>query len=391
MRSIFFRPTGRFPQTVAEARNLPAEQMLIRGEIHEVEFLQDTRGLSIYAGGNLNSGEIDSRLNAAATIADQATGYQIATNTLTYISRMITRQRFYEFAPGDYVPIHVGEGAFAADFLFNQVLSVAEDFEAGNIRQGSANQRMSAADMAIASVPQKTQFWAKDVSYSIIEVEQAIRANSWDPIMLKMEARKKNWDLGLQATAILGLASDPTNFPGLLTNPNVNTNLSVITKAINTMSATEFATFVAALIPAYLTNTGSATYPDTFLMPQDDYIACAGVMVQNVIAAGSGTYVGMSIIDYLEMAFRKQCRNPNFRIVPMYYAQAAVNNTLRGLNKAFYALYRMNPEDIEMNIPVDLTVLQAGTINNFQFQQAAYGQYTGVVAKAPLRLLLFKY
>jgi hypothetical protein len=42
-----------------------------------------------------------------------------------------------------------------------------------------------------------------------------------------------------------------------------------------------------------------------------------------------------------------------------------------------------------MDIPVDITVTQPNTLNNFQFQDAAYGQYTGVAAYKPLEVLYF--
>jgi hypothetical protein len=42
-----------------------------------------------------------------------------------------------------------------------------------------------------------------------------------------------------------------------------------------------------------------------------------------------------------------------------------------------------------MDIPVDFTMTQAGTLNNFQFQDAAYGQFTGVGIYRLLELVYF--
>lgn len=44
-----------------------------------------------------------------------------------------------------------------------------------------------------------------------------------------------------------------------------------------------------------------------------------------------------------------------------------------------------------MDIPVDLTITQPNTVNNFQFQDAGYGQYTGVGVMRPLEVLYFDY
>lgn len=388
MVSVFYRGTGKFV-AAGQKPDSAAGEIVRRGEIYAPEFLGDTRGRSIFQRGDRLNG-VDERLNASGDTADSATGYQITIDTLTYIIKQVSEQKFYKVPFADYLPVIVGEGAFAQDLLFNRTYSVAEDFEAGNIRQGSAEARLSQADAAIDGVTQLTQFWAKGVGYTLIEVEQALRANSWDPIMGKHESRKTNWDLGLQITAFFGLATD-SRFPGLLTNSNFNVNTAIITKYISSMTAAEFATFLAAFLQAYVTNVGSTEMPDMFIMPQTDYIACSQIMVQNVIAAGTGTYVGVSILKYLEMCLQAATRNPNFTILPLYYADKIVNNSLRALNKNYYALYRRDPKSIRMNIPVDYTVTQANSINNFQFQDVAYGQYTGVVSLRNLEVLIFTF
>lgn len=383
MRSVFYRPTGKM--IFADNKpNSAAGEIVRNNEIHAPEFLGDTRGRSIFVRGDRMNG-IDSRLNATGDTADQATGYQIVTDTLTYIVKQVSEQKFYKVPFADFMPVIVGEGAFAADLLFNRTYSVAEDFEAGNIRQGSADARLSQADAAIDGVTQLTQFWAKGIGYTLIEIEQALRANSWDPIMGKHESRKTNWDLGLQITSFLGLATD-ARYPGLLTNPNVNTNTSIITKYISSMTAAELATFIAAFIPAYFTNTASTAMPDSMIMPYIDYMACAGALTPGTV----GTYP-VPLLGYLEDAFKKATQNPNFTVRPLAYADKTVNNGLRGLNKNYYALYRKDPKSVRMNVPVDYTVTQANSINNFQFQDVAYGQYTGVVQLRNLETLLFTF
>lgn len=387
MKSVFFRDTGKVLEHPSQRAALPANQTARDGRILEAEFLGDTRGINLFKDDGQT---VDARYNAAGDTADVATGYQVALDTLTYISNQISRQKFFEVAPADYLPLAVGEGAFADTLLFGRSYSTSEDFESGIVRQGQADARLSNAEGAYDTVTQKTRFWAKQIDYTLIELNQALLANSWDPVQAKIEARKRNWDLGLQITAFFGLATD-ANITGLLTNSAWNVNTSVITKAISSMTAAEFATFLSAFMQAYITNVGSSAKPDTFLMPQSDYLACAALMVQNVIAGGSGTYVGMNILDYLEMTLQRQTGNKNFKILPLYYADAAVNNSLRGLNKNYYALYRRDPRSLRMNIPIDYTVLQAGTRDNFWWNAAAYGQFTGVVAIAALETLIFTY
>jgi hypothetical protein len=375
MRSVFYRGTGKI---FIHGQKLEKFDIVRNNEIFTPDFLGDTRGTSIFQKGDRLNG-IDARLNATGDTADNATGYQIAIDTLTYLVKQVSEQKFYEVPFADFMPVIVGEGAFSESLLFNRTYSTAEDFEAGNIRQGNAGARLSSADAAVDGVTQKTQFWAKDITYSLIEVEQALRANSWDPIQGMHEARKTNWDLGLQITAFLGLSTD-SRYPGLLTNSAFTADTGTITKYISSMTAAEFATFLAAFLQTYITNVGSTAMPDTMIMPQADYVACSQLMVQNVIAAGSGTYVGMNLLEYLKTCLKTATGNQNFEIKSLYYADKVVNNALRGLNKNYYMLYRRDPKSIRMNIPVDYTVTQANSINNFQFQDVAYGQYTGLVS-----------
>ncbi len=44
-----------------------------------------------------------------------------------------------------------------------------------------------------------------------------------------------------------------------------------------------------------------------------------------------------------------------------------------------------------MDIPVDFTVTQPGTLDNFHFQDTAYAQMTGLQFFKPLETLLFQY
>lgn len=390
-KSVFYRGTGKMVNRY-EAKSIKFPCIVRNNEVFEPEFLEpyDLQGRSIFLRGDRQNG-LDMRLNATGDIADNATGYQISIDTITYIVKMISEQKFYQFSPAELLPLTVGEGAYSSQLLYNRTYSVSENFESGNLEQGTSNARLTTAETAIDGVVQPTQYWAKTVQYSVIEVEQALRANSWDPIMLKHEARKRNWDLGIQATATWGLASD-SRFPGLFTNTAFNTNTSVIQKYISSMSATELQTFLGAFIQAYFSNTNSTAMPNTLIMPQQDYMGCAQVLTPNVVGGGTGTYP-IPLLKYLEDAFRLAVQpfESSFRIIGNAYADAAVNNAARGLNKNYYILTRNDPRSLRMNIPVDYTVTQANSINNFQFQDTAYGQYTGVVSLRNLETLVFTF
>lgn len=323
--------------------------------------------------------------NATGDIDQGTLGYQIAIDTLTFIKKQITEQKFYEISPADYIPIAVGDGAFSQSILTNLTVSTARDFESGIINQGSANDRLDQADSAIASKTVQVRNWAKAVGYSVFEIEQALQANNWDVIESKHRARKKNWDLGIQAVTFLGMLSDNTNVPGLLTqaSTSVNSDTTTITQTISSMSTAQFAAFVAAVVASYQSNCAYTAMPTHFIIPQDDWLGLATPV--------SPTYPFNSKLEYLKKAFAEIVPG-GIKLLPLVYAMPTYNSAIiggGGLHR--YCMYRYDPETLRMDIPVDYTVTQPNTLNNFQFQDAGYGQFTGVGVYRPLEVLYFDF
>jgi len=366
MKSVFYRDTGRFNE--------------LGQPVKEPVFLNHTNNRSIFKNGDRANG-LDLRLNAAGDIADSATGYQIVIDTLTYIKKQISEQKFYEVAPADFVPVAVGDGAFAANILTNRTYQVGDDFETGNIRTGVSNARLAQVDVAIDYKTLKVMNWAKAVDYTLFDIEQALVSNNWDPIEQKHRSRKKNWDLGIQKICFLGSVTD-AGIPGLLNNPVANVNLTRITGYINAMTAAQFSAFVAGVLNDYFANTGSTALPTHFVIPYADWLG--------LMTPVSSTYPNIPMLKYLEDAFKALC-GPNFKILPNAYCDAANNNIQYGINKHIYALYRYDPETVRMDIPVDYTTTQPNSLNNFSFEDVAYGQYTGVGIYRALEVLLYNW
>jgi len=389
MKSVFYRPTGKVVVGNGRTELRDAEKnihpccIIRNNEIYVPEFLEDIdlQGRSIFSRGDRNNGP-DLRLNAVGDTADTATGYQIQTDTLTYIIKEITRQSFYLENVGAHIPIRIGEGAFSRALLTNRTYSLADDPESGFVRDGGGEQRLSMVDVAVDGVTTYIANWIKGVAYSLIDVEQALRANNWDLISELHMARKTNWNLLVQKIAMIGSATD-TRMPGLLTNTNINTTTGFITGPISALSASGFTTFLQDLIADYWTNTNSTALPNTFVIPYTDYLG-----LQTLVPGTVGTYP-VPMIRYLEDAFKAAVRQKEaeFNIVPSAYCDAANNPA----GSHYYMLYRNDARTLRMNIPVDYTVTQAGTINNLQFQDAAYGQITGVTVLKNLEVLRFTY
>ena len=124
--------------------------------------------------------------------------------------------------------------------------------------------------------------------------------------------------------------------------------------------------------------------PTHFVIPQSDWLGLASPV--------SATYPFNSKLEYLKKAFDEIVPG-GIKILPCIYGMPNYNlsviNTGTGISR--YAMYRYDPESIRMDIPVDYTVTQPNTINNFQFQDAAYGQATGVGVYRGLELLYLDY
>lgn len=310
-----------------------------------------------------------------------ALGYEVPITTLTTIVKKISEQKFFEVAPADYVPVRVGEGAWSTSLTTYRSFDMADSFETGIINTGGQNARLAVADSAVDAVNVKITNWAKAIGWSIFDLEHATKAGNWDLVSAKERARKKNWDLGIQKIAFLG-ASGATGASclGLLNQSGgVVTNTTLITKPISTMTATELKAFTGALVEQYRANCNRTAWPTHFIIPESDYNGLATM--------SSPDFPIKSTLQILEETLQTITRNKGFKILPLAYGDKAYNSL--GVQK--YVLLNYNEETIRMDIPVDYTNTQANSVDNFSFQNAAYGQFTGVGVYRPLEVMYFQY
>jgi hypothetical protein len=306
--------------------------------------------------------------NANGDIDPTSTGFKFIIDTLSYIRASVIEQKFYEVDIANYLPMDVGEAAWMEEIVQNLTFNTGGSFYEGDVDIQSDTSRLAQVGAALAPIRMPVKTWAKATGWSIMEISKAAAANRWDVVESKLKSLKKNWDLGIQRTAFLG-HPDGT-ITGLLNASEVNINTTLITVPISEMSETQFAALVAGLLPAYFTNSNSTQLPDTFIIPTDSYLGMATPF--------STTFPAISKLEYLLNSLKKMTANENFQILPLAYAQSA-NNVDAGLTKDRHVLYRNDADDMAMSIPVDFTMLEADTSNKVNWQQAAYGQYSGVL------------
>lgn len=308
-------------------------------------------------------------------------GFVADITTLTAIVKTISEQKFYTLPFADYIPLVMGQGAFNESLLTYKTSSLGGDFESGIINTGGNSDNLDEADAGVESQTIKIINWAKRIGWSIFELRLAQQSGNWSLIEAKESARKKNWDLGLQEIAILGSKTNSA-VKGLLTQAGVAINTTLITKAISSMTADELKTFVRQVIGVYRVNCNYTAMPSNFSIPETDFNGLA--------SPSSAAFPIKGTLDILQETFKTVTQNPNFQVKPLAYAESSVN-TAWGLNKQRYALYNKDVTSMNMNLPVDYTNTLANTLNGFNFQNVAYGQFTGVQMLRPKEMIYFQY
>lgn len=312
-----------------------------------------------------------------------ALGYELNITTLTTIIKKVSEQKFYQIPFADYVPVKVGEGAFGSVLTKYRSFALGDDFETGNINTGANNSRLETAGAGIDSISTNIINWGKSTSYSLFDLQQAAKSGSWDIVSSLEKSRKRNWDLGLQKLAFLGSSSN-TSILGLLNLSGVTNDTATLPQAIHLLTPQDLSTFAAKAIEAYRSNAARTAMPTHFVMPESDF--------NQLAIPSSPDFPVRSMLSILEESFQLITMNKGFKILPCAYGDSTNNSTgANAISAQRYAMYNMDEDSLAMNIPVDYTSTLANSLDNFMFQNAAYGQYTGVALYRPLEVLYFSH
>lgn len=314
-------------------------------------------------------------------------GYEVSITTLTTISKKISTQKFFEIAPADYLPVRVGEGTWSTNITTYRSFDVADEFETGMINTGGQNSRLAAADAAVDALNIKVYPWAKSIGWSIFDLELAAKSGNWDLVSAKERSRKRNWDLGIQRVAFLGargINGSGGSCLGLLNQAGVTTDTATITQPISQMAPGDLKQFLTVLMETYRSNNNRTAWPTHFIIPESDYNGLA--------AQASANFPMISTLKLLEDALQVITRNKNFKILPLAYGDKAYHGDVAAIaGKQVYCLLNYDEESLRMDIPLDYTNTLANSLDNFSFQNAGYGQFTGVLAYRPLEMIYYTF
>jgi hypothetical protein len=312
-------------------------------------------------------------------ILNNAQGARQIITTLTAIAQKVSEQKFYEIPFADYVPVVTGVGAYDYDILNWRSFSKDDGFEKGLIGTSSNRAQRGQSDAVFDAIKQKTQFWAKNIEWSVIELEQAAKANNiFSLVEARERARKKAWDLGLQKIAFLGLDND-AEIKGLLNSALVLNDTTTIVKPIKAMTAAELQVFVGAIYEKYRANCVRTAKPTKFIIPEGEF--------NGLHNFPDITFPLKTRMEILLESFKSLTGNQAFEIMPCAYADKANNPMV--VNR--YVLTVDDPTSVVMNLPIDYTVTQAGTEDGFSWVNSAYGQFSGVTFLREKETLYFSH
>lgn len=309
-------------------------------------------------------------------LVENALGAEINVTTLTTIIKKVSEQKHFQVRPSLYLPVKVGEGSWSSNLVTYREYSTGGDFSEGILNTGK-NSDLASTDTAVDAVSVPVYNWAKMNKWNIMELNQALKAGSWDLVEAKERSRKRNYDLGVQGIAFLG--NSDLKIKGLLSLTGVTTDNATIAKKLSKMTAAELVTFCSVILGVYRANCAHTAWPTHFQIPESDYLGLA--------APSDAQFHIKSKLAVLLETFRVMTGNENFQILPLAYADKANNKEA----KYIYSLYNYDDASIRMDVPVEYTPTTANTINGFEFQNVAYSQFTGAEVYRPKEFMYFKH
>lgn len=307
-------------------------------------------------------------------------GYDQTITTLSAIETRIARQKNVEHDVSAAIDVVAGNGAWREQGIyFESFPNGGDTLESWRIDQAQQGATKSQSTASVQAKNYPYIFLGKMVAYTRVELEQAAASGIWNAIEEKSWARKNEFDLRFAQFAFLGMGPD---LPGLLTLPDVETETdTVIKKRMHLMTDDEFQTCLKTLFPQSYSTAGFTSRPNTFLMPEMDRMMLAGTFS----SVGVGFQQSRSRLEQLEVAFRGFTGNPDAKVVGSNFCNAELNG---GVDT--YLLYRKDPFELKIEMPVPFGIYPGVSVDGFNFQNTALAQVSPVIAKFKRQFLMVK-
>lgn len=316
---------------------------------------------------------------AANALFDYPTAGVVQTvDTITDIVQGVIETKYYELAGqtlSDFVNIDAsGRGAYAGEIFQFTSAYVGAPFKQCIINPASTGIHNDAtADIAVDGISQRNNFYRQKYSISQEGLRMAaVNRVGFDLIEQKEKARKKCWDLGLQDTLFLGLGDGRTY--GLLNQPGVTVNTSLLPTAPQNMTVAQIKAFAASALATAFAASNNTIMPNRWAMPTSTYMA---------LGVPYGDTFGMPTLkEVLERAFKEAGAPADFKIVhSLYNETAGTGGTGR------HVFYNTDSDNLIMHTPKPYTPHPLYAVGALDMISDAEGQFTGVWLKRPTSML----
>lgn len=292
------------------------------------------------------------------------TGFEQTVTTLTDIIAGVVETKYYELNGqklSDFCKIEVGKGAYQTNLMQYAISYAGAGGKAGLINPTANGINKDAnATIQIGQITMPNNFWRFAYSVSNELVKMAERNPETFSIIEEHEkARKKIFDLMLQEAWFKGLG-DGKSF-GLLNQPNVAVNTSLMTAELGAMTDAQFATFIAQAPDVFNANSNYAINFNRMLIPSAQYFALTQPYGQ----------FGLNRLQVLEDAMKRVCGG-DFKIVHSTYNTGA---SAQGGTKGRYVLYNDDADNLCAYLPVPYTPMPLFPQGSLDLVSQAHAQF----------------
>ena len=308
-------------------------------------------------------------------------GYDQIITTLSAVETRVARQKNIEFGIEEAIDVVEGVGAWKEQGVyFKSFANGGDTLDSWRIDQAQMGATKSQATASLAKETYPLMFLGKMIAYTRVELEQAAASGIWNAIEEKSWARRREFDLRFAELVYKG-TSDGI-YHGLLTLPNVHTETdTIITKRLSDMTDVEFDAALKAIFSMSYTTADYTAKPNRFLIPELDRIGLAATWS----TYGTGFAQGITRLQRLEEAFRNYTGDAGAKVIGTNFANAALNGGVET-----YAMYRKDPFELKIEMPVPFGIYPGASVDGFNFQNTALAQVSGVVSKYEKQFVYFK-
>ena len=274
-------------------------------------------------------------------------GLEQTITTTTQLVAGVVNTLYYELMGqklSDFVKIEVGTGAYSTNLTQFASAYVGSSFESGIINPTATGINADAnSNIKIGALSIPNNFWRMKYSVGQELIGMAARnAETFSIIEENEKARKKCWDLGLQKATFLANNNNGVQGYGLLKQPNVTVNTTLMTAELDAMSDAQFQTFLATAPGVYAANCNGTMMFNRMLIPQKAFLA---------LQQPFGSF-GETRKTILERAFQGIVGD-DFKIVHATYCTGATAGG--NASKGRYVFYNTNEDNLTMYLPKPYT------------------------------------